>query len=116
MPIYEYACRDCAHEFETLQKFTDPPERVCPACEGRVARKLSRAAFHLRGGGWFNDGYGRKRDGADKSAQDKKQEGSSKSADSGGGDKSSATDGGKSSSSEGGKSSGSEGGGSSASA
>lgn len=58
MPIYEYACRACDHEFERLQKFSDPPERVCPACEGEVYRKLSLNAFHLRGGGWYSDGYG----------------------------------------------------------
>ena len=60
MPIYEYICNDCTHEFESLQKFTDPPETVCPTCKGNVTRKLSQSAFHLRGSGWYSDGYGKK--------------------------------------------------------
>ena len=62
MPIYEYICNDCTHEFESLQKFTDPPETVCPTCKGNVTRKLSQSAFHLRGSGWYSDGYGKKAD------------------------------------------------------
>lgn len=54
MPIYEYECRRCGHEFETIQKFSDKALRKCPDC-GRLSlrKKLSAAAFHLKGTGWY---------------------------------------------------------------
>ena len=65
MPIYEYACSACEHEFEKLQKFSDPPETECPHClqTGTVAKKLSASAFILAGGGWYKEGYSGKGDG-----------------------------------------------------
>jgi putative FmdB family regulatory protein len=62
MPIYEYQCSACEHEFEQIQKFSDPPASVCPHCSksGSVTRKLSSSAFILSGGGWYSDGYGKK--------------------------------------------------------
>jgi len=32
MPIYEYACRTCAHSFETLVRGGEEPN--CPHCHG----------------------------------------------------------------------------------
>lgn len=58
MPIYEYRCPLCHHEFEKWQKMSDPPVRMCPTCKRRrVTRLVSAAAFHLKGGGWYRDGY-----------------------------------------------------------
>ena len=61
MPIYEYVCSACEHEFEQLQKYSVPPAAVCPHCTkaGTVTRKLSTSAFILNGGGWYSDGYGK---------------------------------------------------------
>ena len=59
MPIYEYRCNACSKTFEKLQKFSDPPLTVCDCGEqGKVERLLSPPAFHLKGGGWYKDGYG----------------------------------------------------------
>jgi putative FmdB family regulatory protein len=33
MPIYDYRCRACGHEFEALVRKTDQP--ACPSCAGR---------------------------------------------------------------------------------
>jgi putative FmdB family regulatory protein len=33
MPIYEYICRDCRHQFETLVTAERQPS--CPSCHGR---------------------------------------------------------------------------------
>ncbi|MGK5094487.1 zinc ribbon domain-containing protein [Deltaproteobacteria bacterium TL4] len=58
MPIYEYICNDCNYEFEELQRFNDPHLEQCPRCGVRhVERKVSASAFHLKGGGWYKDGY-----------------------------------------------------------
>ncbi|HXZ26114.1 MAG TPA: zinc ribbon domain-containing protein, partial [Nitrospiria bacterium] len=29
MPLYEYRCRQCGHQFELIQKFSDPPPDRC---------------------------------------------------------------------------------------
>jgi putative FmdB family regulatory protein len=59
MPIYEYRCLDCSHEFELIQKFSDPPLEECPSCPGTVQKLISRSAFHLKGNGWYVTDYGR---------------------------------------------------------
>ena len=70
MPIYEYRCQDCHHEFERMQKFSDPPIEVCPTCAGSVQKLISRSAFHLKGSGWYVTDYGR--DGGQKSDSSEK--------------------------------------------
>ena len=57
MPMYEYQCSSCNHHFELRQKFSDAPETECPKCGGSVEKKISQAAFSLKGNGWFNSGY-----------------------------------------------------------
>jgi len=37
MPIFEYVCRDCHREFETLVTAARQPE--CPSCHGRDLEK-----------------------------------------------------------------------------
>lgn len=45
MPIYEYACEACGHEFELLIRGETTPR--CPDCaEERVIRKLSLPRVH----------------------------------------------------------------------
>jgi putative FmdB family regulatory protein len=40
MPIYEFACQRCGHEFETLTRASVEPE--CPSCHSHdLAKKLS---------------------------------------------------------------------------
>jgi putative FmdB family regulatory protein len=43
MPIYEYVCLSCDHEFEELVRSMSAADTVrCPACKsGKVTRKLS---------------------------------------------------------------------------
>ena len=58
MPIYEYLCHHCHYQLEDVQKFSDPPLTLCPECnEHQLFRKPSVSAFHLKGGGWYKDGY-----------------------------------------------------------
>ena len=57
MPIYEYKCNECDHVFEAIQKFSDDPLTECPECKGKVEKLISQSAFHLKGGGWYKDGY-----------------------------------------------------------
>lgn len=57
MPIYEYRCQKCLHEFERLQKMSDEPVQECPECGNPVDRLVSNTSFALKGGGWYKDGY-----------------------------------------------------------
>ena len=45
MPIYEYACRACGHEFETLVRGSETPS--CTKCaSAELEKKLSVFAAH----------------------------------------------------------------------
>jgi putative FmdB family regulatory protein len=58
MPVYEYACGKCGHEFEVSQRITDEPIKTCPVCRSRkVKRLISQTSFVLKGGGWYSDLY-----------------------------------------------------------
>lgn len=60
MPIYEYRCNNCGHEFETIQKLSDSPLTTCPACaEEGLRKKVSAAGFRLKGGGWYETDFKR---------------------------------------------------------
>ncbi len=58
MPIYEYRCTSCGHTLEVIQKLNDKPLKKCTECSGALEKLISRSAFQLRGGGWYNEGYG----------------------------------------------------------
>ncbi len=60
MPLYEYQCDACAHRFEKIQKFSDPPESVCPVCGGAVEKLLSSPAIQFKGTGWYITDYAQK--------------------------------------------------------
>ncbi|MFT5722430.1 MAG: putative FmdB family regulatory protein [Motiliproteus sp.] len=54
MPIYEYQCGECDHRLEALQKMSEQPLQVCPACTKPALNKLiSAAGFRLSGSGWY---------------------------------------------------------------
>lgn len=58
MPIYEYRCDKCRHEFETIQKISDAPLEKCPECsENALRKKVSAAGFRLKGGGWYETDF-----------------------------------------------------------
>ena len=113
MPIYEYACTACGHEFEEWQKMSDAPVRTCPKCKKKkVERLISRTAFQLKGGGWYADLYSSSKPGEAKGGEAK--EGKAAEAKSESSDKASAAPGSSSESTakgsgDGGKSSGSGG-------
>lgn len=58
MPIYEYQCEACGHELEALQKIADAPLKLCPSCnESALRKKVSAAAFRLKGSGWYETDF-----------------------------------------------------------
>ena len=59
MPTYTYKCESCHHQFDRVQKITEEPLDQCPVetCKGEVKRLIALSHFHLKGGGWYKDGY-----------------------------------------------------------
>ena len=74
MPIYEYLCASCGYQFEEVQKFNEPSLEECPDCgKNSERRQVSMSAFHLKGGGWYKDGYsGKSNESEKKDDSDKK--------------------------------------------
>ena len=58
MPIYDYKCSNCEHQFELIQKFSDQPAEICPQCSQKSVQKLvSAPSFRLKGGGWYETDF-----------------------------------------------------------
>ena len=74
MPIYEYLCASCGFQFEEVQKFNEPPLEECTDCGKNSARRqVSMSAFHLKGGGWYKDGYSGKSNESEKTEKSGKE-------------------------------------------
>ena len=93
MPIYEYACVSCDHHLEALQKMSEDPLVFCPECgEESLRKKVSAAAFVLKGSGWYetdfkNSGKEKPKDAKGSDGQsDSKKTGDTKSGDGASGD------------------------------
>ncbi len=69
MPIYEYKCNDCGHEYELIQKMSDAPVTECEKCHKNSAQRLvSAPGFQLKGTGWYETDF--KNKGKPKTTQD----------------------------------------------
>jgi len=67
MPIYKFKCDGCGYEFTVIRKMSDDGEVICENCGSSLTNKLvSRAAFKLKGEGWYKDGYSNKSKGETK--------------------------------------------------
>ncbi|UCU98411.1 FmdB family zinc ribbon protein [Acidovorax radicis] len=54
MPIYAYKCGSCGHAKDVLQKISDAPLTVCPACGAEAfTKQITAAGFQLKGSGWY---------------------------------------------------------------
>lgn len=68
MPIYEYRCETCGHQFEKLTTLSAPPPE-CPECGADTRKLLSATSFVLKGSGWYRDGYGLKKSGSSSTSE-----------------------------------------------
>jgi putative FmdB family regulatory protein len=83
MPFYEYQCTNCGHEEEVLQKISDKPLKKCPQCgKSTMKKKVSAAAFRLKGGGWYETDFksGNKKNVAGEAKADSTKEAGTKEA------------------------------------
>jgi len=60
MPLYEYQCKKCKHQFEKLQKFSDKMLKKCPECGGPIEQMVSAPAVQFKGSGWYVTDYPKK--------------------------------------------------------
>jgi len=53
MPIYEYECNICHHQFEKRQRFDDPPVAKCPKCKDKASRVFRPVPIIFKGSGFY---------------------------------------------------------------
>ena len=59
MPTYDYRCDACEHQWELFQSIKAEPEKKCPACKKKKARRLIGAGAGLifKGTGFYLTDY-----------------------------------------------------------
>lgn len=83
MPIFDYQCQACGHEFETIQKVSDAALTECPQCgKPELKKMVSAPSFRLKGGGWYETDF---KKGTDKKKDTKKDDSGSSGHSCGGG-------------------------------
>jgi putative FmdB family regulatory protein len=55
VPTYAYACKDCGHEFDIVQSFSDDSLTVCPECEGALRKKFNSVGVVFKGSGFYRN-------------------------------------------------------------
>jgi putative FmdB family regulatory protein len=69
LPIYEYRCAQCDHQYERKEGFDAPAEQACPECSGQAGRILHAPGIVFKGPGFYitdnrrDDGRGSEKDG-----------------------------------------------------
>ncbi len=59
MPTYEYRCKECGHQLEVQQAFTDEPLSECPQCQGPLRKVYGNVGISFKGSGFYkNDARG----------------------------------------------------------
>ena len=61
LPTYDYRCEENGHSFEIVQGFNSAPVATCPECGSASQRKISAAALHFKGSGWYVNDHGKKK-------------------------------------------------------
>ena len=54
MPIYEYRCGQCQHQYEKKEGFDAPAEQACPECGGQARRLLYAPGIVFKGPGFYS--------------------------------------------------------------
>jgi len=58
MPIYDYKCDGCGHQFEEIQSFHDPVKVHCPACsQPQLRRLIGVPGVIFKGTGFYATDY-----------------------------------------------------------
>ena len=57
MPMYVYACHECARQFEIRQRFQDDALTQCEVCGGELRRVLQPVGIVFKGSGFYSTDY-----------------------------------------------------------
>jgi putative FmdB family regulatory protein len=59
MPTYVFRCESCGHQFDRLQKISDPAPDTCPHCgkQHTVRKQVTAPQFRLAGSGWYETDF-----------------------------------------------------------
>ncbi|WP_340536933.1 FmdB family zinc ribbon protein [Nocardioides sp. GXZ039] len=55
MPTYQYACTECPHNFEQVQKFSDDALTECPQCHGKLRKVYNAVGVVFKGSGFYRN-------------------------------------------------------------
>ncbi|WP_336704813.1 FmdB family zinc ribbon protein [Micrococcus terreus] len=53
MPTYAYACKDCGHQFDAVQSFSDDALTACPQCQGTLRKLFNSVGVVFKGSGFY---------------------------------------------------------------
>ena len=80
MPTYQYTCTECGEPLEAVQKFSDDPLAVCPACGGRLRKVFSPVGIVFKGSGFYRTDSRKAATAAAPAAKDKEKSSSESSS------------------------------------
>lgn len=55
MPTYQYRCKDCGHDFEIQQAFSDDALDTCPECDGSLKKVYGNVGISFKGSGFYKN-------------------------------------------------------------
>jgi putative FmdB family regulatory protein len=53
MPTYQYRCKQCGHDLEIVQSFSDAPLDTCPECQGALKKVYGNVGISFKGSGFY---------------------------------------------------------------
>ena len=54
MPTYEYRCKNCGHEFDIVQSFSEDSLTECPSCHEQTLKKVfGNVGITFKGSGFY---------------------------------------------------------------
>ena len=80
MPTYDYRCRDCGHEFEAVQAFSDDALTECPECGGSLRKVFGNIGVTFKGSGFYKTDHGSRAKTSSSSSSDSSSSSSSDSS------------------------------------
>jgi putative FmdB family regulatory protein len=53
LPIYEYLCKKCQHQYDKREGFDAPALQKCPRCGGKAQRVIHAPPIVFKGSGFY---------------------------------------------------------------